>query len=100
LSGNLANEAAMTVPVLIQPSDGQYAASLVGSPDLRCVRPSKDAALAALQERLAEKIESGELVNLELSAGSVSTLAGRFADDPVLQDICDEIYRQRDADQT
>jgi hypothetical protein len=88
----------MTVSILIQPSDGQYTASLIGSPELRCIRPSRDEALAALRSELAQKVRAGELVDLDISAVGVSGLAGRFADDPSLGDICQEIYRDRDAD--
>jgi hypothetical protein len=88
----------MTFAVLIETTNGQFSASLAGSLELRCVRPSKDEAVAALQEELTEKIKAGELVNLELPTVGVSGLAGRFADDPTLREIRDEIYRQRDAD--
>jgi hypothetical protein len=89
----------MTVPVLIQSSNGEFSASLVGSPELRCTRPSKDEALAALKQELAQKVKTGELVHLEVSPLGVSALAGSFADDPTLAEICDEIIRQRDGDQ-
>jgi len=98
--GAASREIAMTVPVLIQSTNGQFSASLVGSPELHCIRPSKGEALAALQQELAQKMMAGELVNLELSAAGVSGLAGRFADDPTLREICDEIYRERDADRS
>ncbi len=88
----------MTVPVMIQSTDGQFSASLVGSAELRCTRPSKEEALAALQQDLAQKLKSGELVHLELPTTGVAGLAGRFADDPSLREICDDIYRERDAD--
>ena len=87
----------MTVPVLVGQTDGQFWASVAGSPELRCVRPSRAEAIAALQSELAQKVASGELVNLEIQPLGVSGLAGQFQDDPTLRDICDEIYRQRDA---
>ena len=90
----------MTVSILIQPSNGQYAASLIGSPDLRCIRPSRDEALAALRSELAQKVKAGELVDLDISAVGVTGLAGRFADDPSLVEICNDIYRDRDADRS
>jgi hypothetical protein len=89
----------MTIPVLIQSTNGQFSASLVGSPELNCIRPSKDEALAALQQQLSQKVMAGELVNLDLSTG-VAGLASRFADDPTLREICGETYRERDADRT
>jgi len=89
----------MTFPVLVESTGGQFSASLVGSSDLRCVRPSREEALAALQSELALKIKAGELVNLDLRAVGVSGLAGRFASDPTLREIREQIYRERDADQ-
>jgi hypothetical protein len=87
----------MTIPVLIQQTDGQFCASLVGSPDLRCVRPSRAEALAALQTELAQKVAADELVNLEIPPLGVSGLSGRFRDDPELHEICQEIYCERAA---
>jgi hypothetical protein len=87
----------MTVPVLVGQTDGQFWASVAGSPELRCVRPSRAEAIAALRSELAEKIATGELVNLEIQPLGVSGLAGQFQDDPTLLEIRDVIYRQRDA---
>lgn len=87
----------MTLPVLIQSTDGQFCASVVGSPELRCVRPTRSEALAALRSELARKVAADELVDLEIEPLGVAALAGRFQDDPTLRDICEEIYRQRDA---
>lgn len=88
----------MTLPILIHSTAGQFTASLVGMPDLYCSRPSKSEAIAALQQELQRKISAGELVNLDVTPGGVTGLAGRFADDETLRDICTEIYRERDAD--
>jgi hypothetical protein len=90
----------MTFPVLIETANGQFSASLVGLSGLRCTRPSKDEAMAALEQELTAKIKAGELVNLEVPSVGVSGLAGRFADDPALREVRDEIYRLRDADRT
>jgi hypothetical protein len=88
----------MTVTVMVRQSDGQFSASLVGSSSLQVVRPSRSEAIAALQRELASKVAAGELVNVELGPVGVSGLSGRFRDDPALPEICDEIYRRRDAD--
>jgi len=88
----------MTFPVLIRTTNGQFSASLVGSPELGCVGSSKEEAMAALRQELSEKVKSGELVDLELTTVGVSGLAGRFTDDPMLREICDEIYRERDVE--
>ena len=88
----------MTMTVLVQQSNGLFSASLVGSPTLQAVRPSRSEAIAALQSELAEKVANGELVDLEVRPVGVSGLSGTFRDDPALQEICDEIYDQRDAE--
>ncbi len=54
--------------------------------------------MAALQRELSAKVKMGELVHLVLPSTGVAGLAGLFADDPALREICDDIYRQRDAD--
>ena len=56
----------MTVTVLVQQSDGQFSASLVGSSTLQVVRPSRGEAIAALERELAAKVATGELVDLEV----------------------------------
>ena len=89
----------MTVPVLVEQTNGQFCASLVGSPELRCVRPLRADAIAALQNELAQKIAVGELLNLEILPLGVTGLAGRFQDDPTLREICDQLYGERDAEQ-
>src|SRR5688572_19776183 len=88
----------MTIPVLVQQSNGQFSASLVGSPSIQAVRPSRAEAIAALQQELATKLAAGELLDLEVQPLGVSGLATTFHDDPALRGICDDIYRQRDAE--
>ena len=88
----------MTVTVLVQQSSGQFSASVVGSSALQVLRPSRAEAIAALQRELAAKVAAGELLDLEVQPLGVSGLAGRFRDDSALREICDDIYRQRDAE--
>jgi hypothetical protein len=88
----------MTFPVLVESYNGQFAATLVGEPTIRAVGSTRDAALAALQAELAQRLARGELVFLELAPAGVSALAGKYRTDPTLRDICTEAYRQRDAE--
>ncbi len=88
----------MTVTVLVEQSDGQFCASLVGSSALQVVRPSRAEAITALQRELAAKVATGELLDLEVQPLGVSGFAGKFCDDEALSEICDDIYLQRDAD--
>jgi hypothetical protein len=89
-------EAAMSVSVFVEQTNGQFSASLVGMPALRCVGPSRVEAIAALQGQIAQKFASGELLNIEIQPLGLSGSAGRFRDDPALPTIRDEIYRERD----
>lgn len=88
----------MTLPVLVELTNGQYSATVIGVPQLRCVRASREEAISALQDELEKKVAEGELIDLEVPSLGVSGLAGIFKDDPTLRDIVDEIYRERDAD--
>jgi predicted RNase H-like HicB family nuclease len=88
----------MTFPVLVQPADGQFAATLVGAPDVRVTASTRAEALAALEAAIEQRLAHGELVMLEIGARGVSALAGKYRDDPTLREICEEAYRERDAE--
>src|SRR5689334_22634254 len=83
----------MDFPVVVQSWDGQFAASLVGDPDVRAVAESREAALAGLESAIVKRVAKGELLTLSIGTKSLSDLAGTYRDDPFLQEICDEIYR-------
>jgi hypothetical protein len=88
----------MSFTVLVEQSNGQFAAALAGAPNVRVVGPTRDDALAALRHELQQRLARGELVALEVAPLGVSALAGIFADDPTLREICEEAYRLRDAE--
>ncbi len=89
----------MSFPILVQAQEeGQIAASLAGAPDVRVVQPTRTLAIAALETEIRQRIDSGELLSLEIEPVGVSSLAGRYGDDPTLGEICDEAYRLRDAE--
>ena len=88
----------MTFPVLVHPSDGQFEAAVVGAPDVCATAATREEALAKLETAIAKRLEKGELVQLEVRRRGLAGLFGKFRDDPTLQDICDEAYRERDAD--
>ena len=87
----------MTFPVLIQSANGQFAATLVGAPEVRATAATRAEALAALEADLERRVARGELLALEIRARGVSWLAGKYRDDPSLRAICDAAYRERDA---
>jgi hypothetical protein len=91
-------EVVMTFAVLVQPTDGQFAATLVGAPDVRATAPTRSEALAALEVAIEQRLAQGELAALEVGRRGVSRLAGKYRDDPTLREICEEAYKQRDAE--
>jgi hypothetical protein len=88
----------MTFPVLIEAGDGQFAASLVGAPNVRVVEPTRSQAIAALKAEIQQRIERGELLSLEVEVVGISSLAGKYGTDPTLREICDNAYQLRDAE--
>ena len=88
----------MTFPVLVKAQEGKYTASLAGAPSVRVLEPTRSEAIAALKSEIQLRIERGELLSLEIEVGGVSSLAGKYRDDPSLREICAEVYQLRDAD--
>ena len=88
----------MTFSVVVHAMADQFEASLVGAPDVCASAPTRVAALAALETVIEKRVQQGELVTLEIGRKGLAGLFGKYRDDPTLQDICDEAYRERDAD--
>ena len=88
----------MTFSILVEPYHGQFVAKLVGEEATRVVRATRDEALAAMTAEIQQRVQRGELISVEIPRCGVSTVAGKFADDPTLQEICVEIYAERDRD--
>src|SRR5215831_1364707 len=91
-------ESAMTFPVIVHPSNGQFEAALVGAPDVSAKAPTREAALAALESAIAKRLDQGELVALEVRRRGLAGLFGKYRDDPTLREICETAYQERDAD--
>jgi hypothetical protein len=88
----------MTFPISVLPTNGEFEAALVGAPDVRAKAPTREEALAALETAIANRLEHGELVALEVRRRGLAGLFGRFRNDPTLREICENAYRERDAD--
>lgn len=88
----------MTFPVVVHSSQGQFEASLVGAPDVRATAPTREEALASLEAAISKRLDQGELVMLEVRRRGLAGLFGKFRDDPTLREICEEAYKERDAD--
>ncbi|MSU76665.1 MAG: hypothetical protein EXS16_01080 [Gemmataceae bacterium] len=88
----------MTFSVIVHSTPGQFAAAVLGAPEVNATAPSRAEALTALESAIEKRVQQGELLNLEVGRKGVAAFAGKYRDDPTLQDICDEAYRERDAD--
>ena len=87
----------MTFSVAVHPNQGQFEATLIGAPDVCETAATREEALAKLKSTISNRIDQGELVSLEVRRG-LSGIFGKFRDDPTLREICEEAYRNRDAD--
>jgi hypothetical protein len=90
----------MSFPIFVEAVNGQFAASLIGAPNVRVVKPDRAQAIAGLQAEIQQRVALGELLSLEIDATSISNLAGNYESDPTLREVCDEAYRLRDAERT
>ena len=88
----------MVFNVVVHPANGQFEAALVGVPEVSAVATTREEALAKLETAISKRVEQGELVQLEVRRCGLAGMFGKFRDDPTLRDICEEAYRQRDAD--
>jgi hypothetical protein len=89
----------MTFPIVVEASDGQFAASLVGVPTVRVVGPTRSQAIDSLKKELEQRVALGELLSLDIEASGISSLAGKYKADPTLRTICEEAYQLRNAEQ-
>jgi hypothetical protein len=88
----------MTFSVLVEPCEGRFAATLAGAPEVRVVAPTRNEAIAALRTEIAQRVAHGELCSLEIGAGGVAELAGKYAADATIREICADAYECRNAE--
>ncbi len=88
----------MNFAVLVEPNDGQFAATLAGVPAIRALGPTRSQAVDALKAELQQRLAAGELLLVEIPPRGVTDIAGAFADDALLREICEDAYRARDAE--
>ena len=88
--------------ILIETDKKQFKASLAGALQVRVIRPSRDQAIDALKTEIEQRIALDELLTLDIDSDSASIthLAGKYSDDPTLNDICNDAYQARDAEKT
>ena len=86
----------MTVPVWVEQLNGTFTASVPGVPRVHSENASREKAIDGVRQQLRTGLASGHLVMVDVDFVGVSGLAGTYADDPTLQEICAEAYRLRD----
>ena len=86
----------MTFNAVVGPFENQFAAALIGEPKIRAVGQTREAAVAALKSEVSQRVERGELIALDVEPLGITSLAGKYRDDPTLENICVEAYRERD----
>jgi hypothetical protein len=88
----------MNFPVSIESSGGRFTASLLGAPEVCASAATRDVAITELRKVVSERVTHGQIASLEIPPCSVTDFIGIFQDDPTLDEICQEAYRQRDAE--
>ena len=88
----------MTFPAIVHPIHGKFEAALMGAPDVCATAATREEALAALESAIAQRLERGELVALEVRRRGLAGLFGKYRDDATLREICEAAYQERDAD--
>ena len=89
----------MSISILIAQTGNEFEASVVGAPTLTARASSKSGVIEVMRSQLAQQVERGNLVTLDLpQPGSIMSQAGTYADDPMLADICRDAYAARDAE--
>ena len=86
----------MSFPVFVEADNGHFTASLIGVPQLSVVGLTRDQAIATLKQEIQHRIEDGQLLSLDVAPIGVSDLAGKYADDPTLREICEQAYQLSD----
>jgi hypothetical protein len=86
----------MSFPVIVEQVGSEFAASLLGAPNIKAMEHTRSQAILALEEKVKHCLDSGELLSLEIETTGVSTLGGKYRNDPMLRQICEEAYEMRD----
>jgi len=88
----------MQFPIHIEQVNGHYSAVLVGGPAIRVTAPSRAEVLVRMKNELVRRVQTGEIVWVDIPAPEPVDFVGILKDDPTLEDLRDEIKRRRDAE--
>ena len=86
----------MNLPILVQNLDRKFTATIIGAPDISAAGATREEAITGLRQLVQQRVDCGEIASLEFDEWL--DLAGKYRDDPMLNAICEEAYRARDAD--
>jgi hypothetical protein len=89
----------MQVPVYVRRENGRFVAQAVGVCELAAAGATLDEAVGAMRTLLAETAAAGQLVKVDVEADPLMQMAGKYHDDPWLEEIVEEIYRLRDQEE-
>ena len=88
----------MKFPILVEPHNGRFHASILGSQSMSAEGATKEEAVAAVNDRLRDAIAAGDVVLVDLS--STPSILSRQPGPEEAEDwrqLCEEIYREREA---
>ncbi len=97
----------MTYNVLVEENGGDtFQATVLGLPDCRAEAATREQALAKLREALARRLAKAEIVEMEVELPqqalkkehSWKRFAGMFENDPLFDEVLEDIEAQRRED--
>lgn len=88
----------MRFPIHVEQVNGHYSAVLVGDPAIRVTAPSRAEVLVRIRNELAHRVQTGEIVWVDVPTPEPVEFVGMFKDDPTLEELVSDIYRHREAE--
>jgi hypothetical protein len=88
----------MQFPIHVEQSNGHYSAVLMGGPAIRVTAPSRAEVLVRMKNELVRRVQTGEIVWVDIPAPDPVDFVGILKDDPTLEDLREEMKRRRDAE--
>jgi hypothetical protein len=94
----------MTYSVLVEENGGEsFQAIALGLPDCRVVAATRELALTKLRAALVQRLAKAEIVEVEIPQEAQAEhawkrFAGMFEDEPLFDEVLEDIEAQRQAD--